>query len=396
MVTKFKLTERSVADLKATGTDYKAFDTQLPGFHVRVLPSGVKSYALFYRNADGKQRTLSLGRTNLLKAEQARNLAQSKLVDVQNGRDPSQERRAERVVVTMQDLFEDYLVKHARVRKKARSVQGDEILWRLHLGPFLSDLRVDRVSLKDLHGFMATMVERKGAANRSMALLSKMMSLAVAWDLRPDNPCKRVERYPENRMERFLTPAEVARLRASLDAEEDQVGACAIRLLLLTGARRSEVLKATWSQFDLSGPSPLWIVPQEHMKGATRVRRDLRRPISDEAASILTSLRATSPVTSIQWVFPSCRTPSKCRADLNKLWDRVRARAGIPDVRSHDLRHSCASAAINPGASLHMIGKALGHADVRTTERYAHVLDGSVRDVAESVSRAFAPTGGRV
>jgi integrase len=391
MVRKFKLTERSVADLKATGADYKAFDTLLPGFHVRVLPSGVKSYALFYRNADGKQRTLSLGRTNLRKAEQARNLAQSKLVDIQNGRDPSQERRAERVVVTMQDLFEDYLVKHARVRKKARSVQGDEILWRLHLGPFLRDLRVDRVSLKDLHGFMATMVERKGAANRSMALLSKMMTLAVAWDLRPDNPCKRVERYPENRMERFLTAAEVARLRASLDAEEDQVGSCAIRLLLLTGARRSEVLKATWSQFDLSGTSPLWIVPQEHMKGATRIRRDLRRPISDEAASLLNNLRVFSPVTSIHWVFPSLRDPSKCRADLNKLWDRVRDRAGIPDVRIHDLRHSFASAAINSGASLHMIGKALGHADVRTTERYAHVLDGSIRDVAESVSRAFAP-----
>ena len=106
---------------------------------------------------------------------------------------------------------------------------------------------------------------------------------------------------------------------------------------------------------------------------------------------MLTTLRATSPVTSIAWVFPSRRTPSKCRADLNNVWDRVRDRAGIPDVRIHDLRHSFASAAINSGASLHMIGKALGHADVRTTERYAHVLDGSVRDVAESVSRAFAP-----
>lgn len=391
MVRKFKLTERSVADLKATGADYKAFDTLLPGFHVRVLPSGVKSYALFYRNADGKQRTLSLGRTNLLKAERARQLAQSRLVEVHGGRDPSQERRAERVVVTMQDLFEDYLVKHARVKKRPRSVQGDETLWRLHLGPFLKDMRVDRLGLKDLHGFMATMVDRKGAANRSLALLSKMMTLAIAWDLRPDNPCKRVERYPENRMERFLTAAEVVRLRASLDVEEDQVGASAIRFLLLTGARRGEVLKATWSQFDLSGPSPLWIVPQEHNKGATRVRRDLRRPLSDEAASLLTSLRTSSSVTSIQWVFPSRRDPSKCRADLKKLWDRVRIRAGIPDVRIHDLRHSFASAAINSGASLHMIGKALGHADVRTTERYAHVLDGSVRDVAESVSRAFAP-----
>jgi integrase len=313
------------------------------------------------------------------------------LVDIQNGGDPSQERRAEREVVTMQHLFEDYLTKHARVRKKARSVQGDEILWRLHLGPVLKDLRVERVSLKDLHGFMAQMADSKGAANRSLALLSKMMSLAVDWGLRPDNPCRRVERYPENRKERYLTREEVERLRAALEVEEDRVGAAALMILLLTGARRGEVLKATWNQFELTGPAPLWIVPKEHLKGATKVRTELRRALSDEAARILLDLRATSPVTSIEWVFPSNRTPSKCRPDLNNVWDRVRSRAKIMDVRIHDLRHSFASAAINSGASLHVIGKALGHSDIRTTERYAHVQDSSIRDVAESVSRAFAP-----
>jgi integrase len=391
MTTNFKLTERTVAELKPTDQDYKAFDTLLAGFHVRVFPSGIKSYALSYRNRDGKQRTLTLGRTSITKTDIARNLARSKLVDIQNGGDPSRERRDEREVVTVQHLFEDYLTKHAEVRKKARSVEGDKILWRLHLWPFFGEMRVERVALKDLHGFMAKMAERKGAANRSLALLSKMMSLAVAWDLRPDNPCKRVERYPENRKERFLTVDEVERLRAALSVEEDRGGAAALMLLLLTGARRSEVLKATWTQFELVGPAPLWIVPEEHLKGTMRVRTSLRRPISDEAAAILLDLRATSAVTSIEWVFPSNRTPSKCRADLNNVWDRVRSRARLTDVRIHDLRHSFASAAINSGLSLHMIGKALGHADVRTTERYAHVQDSSVRDVAESVSRAFAP-----
>lgn len=194
MTSNFKLTERSVAELKPTDQDYKAFDTLLPGFHVRVFPSGIKSYCLFYRNRDGKQRTLTLGRTNITKTDVARNLARSKLVDIQNGGDPSQERWDERAVVTMQHLFDDYLTKHAEVRKKARSVQGDKILWRLHLGPFLQEMRVEHVKLKDLQSFMAKMVERKGAANRSLALLSKMMSFAVEWELRPDNPCKRVKR----------------------------------------------------------------------------------------------------------------------------------------------------------------------------------------------------------
>ncbi len=390
MAERVKLTERVVANLIGTGQDYKVFDSQIPGFHVRVQPGGLKSYAVFYRNADGKQRSLSLGRTTLLKSDQARNLAKAHLVEVQNGGDPSRERRAQRVVVTMQHLFEDYLEKHARVRKKPRSVQGDEILWRLHLGPALGEMRVQRVGAQELHSFVAAMVDRKGAANRALALLSKMFGLAVVWGLRLDNPCRQIKRYPENRKERFLTANEADRLRTVLDGEADRCAAIAVLFLLLTGARRSEVLQATWSQFDLSSEAPIWIVPQEAQKGDTRVRTPLRRPLSDEAAAILKDWRSGQAVASVVWVFPSQRDPSKCRPDLKDAWDRIRTKADIPEVRLHDLRHSFASAAINAGASLYVVGKALGHADVRTTERYAHVMDETVRTVAQSVSHVFA------
>lgn len=389
MAAKIKLTERSVAELRPRDRDYKAFDAQLPGFHVRVQPSGVKSYALFYRTREGQQRTLTLGRTDRLKAEQARGLALSKLVEVQNGGDPSAARRRERTVSTMQDLFEDYLEKHARLRKKPRSVKGDEILWRKHLSPYLGAKRVDQLSLRDLDGFMARMGDRRGAANRSMALLSKMLSLAVAWDLRADNPCRRVQRYPEQRKERFLSAVEVARLKAALAEDHDRGGATAVLLLLLTGARLSEVLCATWDQFNLNSDAPLWTVPHETLKAATRTRADLRRPLSNEAADLLRGWRALTQPCSSRWVFPGMRDPEKPRPDLKALWRRVTAKADLQGVRLHDLRHSFASAAINAGASLHLVGKALGHADVRTTERYAHVLDSSVRDVASAVSRAF-------
>jgi integrase len=388
--TSTKLTERSVGDLKTTGRDYKVFDTQVPGFHVRVHPSGVKTFAVFYRNADGAQRTKSLGRVSVLKAERARSEAIDLLQAVKAGADPSAERKERKAVVTMGDLFEDYLDKHARPKKAPRSVAEDECLWRLHLKATLGHLRVEAVGQRDLDGFMASMRDKRGAANRAMALLSKMFSLAVAWKLRTDNPARDVERFPENRKERFLTPSEGERLLSVLAADRDRCGATAISLLLLTGARRNEVLQATWSQFDLSEGAPVWIVPKEHLKGAVRVRSDLRRPLSPEAAELLRAWRRSSPVTSMTWVFPNAVDPSRARPDLKSVWERVRTTAGIPDVRLHDLRHTYASMAVRAGHSLHVIGKALGHRDVRTTERYAHVLDESLRELASSVSRSFA------
>lgn len=384
-----KLTERAVADLPTTGRDYKVFDTQLPGFHVRVQPTGRKSYAVFYRNEDGKQRTITLGKVELLKAEQARLQARQHLVDVQNGADPSEARRQRRAVVTVAHLWEDYLAMHAQVRKKASSVLNDKILWRLHLEPYFGSSRVEAIKLKDLTAFLSAMSHKPGAANRCLALLSKMMSLAIEWELRPDNPCRRARRFPENRKERFLTAEEAVRLRSELDLEKDRGGATAILFLLLTGARRSEVLEATWNQFDLTEGASRWIVPREQLKGATRIRVDLRRPLSDEAAGLLRAWRRDAPVTSLSMVFPSRTHPSKFRSDLKDVWDRVRGNAGLADVRLHDLRHSFASAAVNAGMSLHVIGKALGHSDVRTTERYAHVHDDSVRGVAEAVSRSL-------
>ncbi len=384
-----KLTERVVNDLVPSSVDVKVFDTKLPGFHVRVSPRGTKTYSLFYRNADGRQRTIKIGRAATMKCEQARERAMALLVDVQEGRDPSAARRIERSVVTMEDLYADYLAKHARVKKRASSVKMDEILWRLHLAPSLAELPVAEVGRRALDSLMASMSGKRGAANRAMALLSKMMALAVAWELRPDNPCRGVDRYEEVRKERFLTPAEVLRLNDALEEEADLGASNAIRLLLLTGARRSEVLLAEWGQFDLDSAIPIWTVPRFNHKGGGRTRSDLRRPLSDEVANLLRRWKASCPVVSLRWVFPSPRDATKPRADLNSVWKRVRKKAGLPEVRLHDLRHSFASAAVNQGASLFSIGKNLGHADVRTTERYAHLMDDSIRDVAQSVANVF-------
>jgi integrase len=388
MANRQKLTQHFVDALEGNGSDQKVWDTQVPGFHVRIHPSGRRTYAFYYRLRTGDQRNLTLGKVaEGVKLEAMRRKAREFLVAVQNGVDPSGERRLERKAQRMGELFEEYLDRHARPRKRPRSIAEDERNWRVHLAPRFSSMMIDKVSKRDLDAFMAEMSGKRGAANRCLALISKMMSLAVEWDYRPDNPCRKVERYAENQVEAFLTPQQATALFAALDEEQDRGAATAIELLFLTGARREEVLSASWEQFDLSDDNPIWTIPSETLKGHVRRRIDLRRPLSGEAADLLRRWRRQPGLSSLQWVFPSNRDVGKRRADLKDAWYRVRKVARLPTLRLHDLRHSFASAAINSGASLFAVGKALGHRDARTTQRYAHLSDQAVRDTAAAVGR---------
>lgn len=391
MAIKQKLTQNLVDGLETTGKDYKVWDSQVPGFHVRVLPSGRRNYAFYYRTTTGEQRTITIAKAvEGIKTEAMRRQARELLVAVQKGEDPSAERRTGRRATRMGEFFQEYVDKHARPRKKPRSVAEDERNWKVHLAPRFSRMLIDHLGKRDLDAFMSEMSDKQGAANRCMALLSKMMSLAIDWDYRTDNPCSKIERYPENQLDNFLKADQVAGLMDALDAESDRGAAKAVELLLLTGARRSEVLKATWQQFELEGDTPMWVVPREVVKGRFRTRVDLRRPLSQEAAELLINWRRDIEVASISWVFPSTRDPSKPRADLKDAWHRVRCAAGVPELRLHDLRHSFASAAVNSGASLYAVGKALGHRDARTTQRYAHLVDQGVRATADAVGKFAA------
>ncbi|KQZ17748.1 site-specific integrase [Caulobacter sp. Root1472] len=386
MATKnIKIGERTVAALLATGRDYKVFDENLPGFHVRVQPSGTKTYAVFYRNHSGKQRTITLGRTETVKAEKARRMALQRLAEVSGGNDPSLERQLQRRATTVSTLFDHYLEKHAIPNKRPRSVAGDRILWRLHLEPTFGNMKVAAIGRDDVEAFIRSKQNRKGAANRAVALLSTMMNFAIRWEQRADNPCRLVRRYEELPKERALTPKEVAKLRSALDADHDTIGAEAIRFLILTGARRGEVLQATWSQFRINDGAMVWVVPRENLKALAKGQRELVRPLAKEAVALIRA-REKFRGNDTDLVFPSLLGSDQGRYDLNAIWKRVTTRSGLVGVRVHDLRHSFASAAFNAGLPLDMIGKVLGHADVRTTQRYAHANRASLQLVADTVS----------
>jgi integrase len=231
------------------------WDTEVPGFGLRVRYTGSKTYVVEYRNREQRKRRVTLGRHGRLTADQAREQARQVLARVARGEDPADERQESRSAPTLADLAARYLEQHATPKKKPASVKADGCILRLHVLPALGSRKVAALRLKDIADLHDAMREKPIQANRTLALLSKMLGLAERWGLRPpgSNPCRGIDRFPERPRERFLSSGELARLGAVLDEEEprEPFVVLAIRLLLLTGARRAEVLTLRWSEVDL-------------------------------------------------------------------------------------------------------------------------------------------------
>jgi integrase len=384
-----RLTKRSVESARPEpGRDVFLWDSALPGFGLRVKPTGARSYIVQYRTWSGRSKRMTLGRHGVLTVDEARSAARQALASAARGDDPAGEKAAARRAITFSEFADRYLEQHATPKKKASSAATDRRNLRLHLRPALGSLTVAEITRADVVKLHHDMRQTPGAANRILALLSKMMNLAERWGLRPDgsNPCRHVERYPERRRDRFLSAAELGRLGEVLrkleakGAESPSVIG-AIRLLVLTGARRSEILNLRWQYVDLE-------------------RGLLRLPDSKTGAKVI---HLGAPVIQIlaglrrhcDCVLP---TASGSRpVSLSRPWSRIRKEAGLADVRVHDLRHSFASVGAGAGLGLPIIGKLLGHRAAATTARYAHLADDPVRQASEAISSRIAASmgGGR-
>jgi integrase len=343
-------------------------------------PTGVKSFVIQYRTADGRSRRMTLGRYGKLTLEQARKQAQRAFGEIAQGHDPVHRRKAQRRGETVGDLAVQYLDQHADRKKKPRSALDDRQMierlqrrfsefWRKSVGD------VTRSDIARLHHQMADI---QVAANRAIALISKMMTLAEKWGLRPDgsNPCRFVERYPERPRERSLSDDELLRLGRALSEAEGNGAECpqviaAIRLLIFTGARRGEILTLRWEYVDTK-------------------RRVIRLPDSKSGAK---TIHLNGPAVRVlerlepsdDWVLPG-RRRGQPLANIAKPWDRIRRAAGLDGLRLHDLRHSFASVGAGAGMSLHLIGRLLGHAQTTTTQRYAHLQVDPLLEASEAIA----------
>lgn len=364
---KTKITRRSIADLSPEpGRQAWLYDSILPGFMVLAQASGRKTYVVRYRTPGGAWRKLTLGNVEELHPDEARELARDALGAARRGEDPARDRTAP----TVADLADKFMRQHA-ARLKPGTLRNYEILWRRHILPRLGRIRVADLKRADVAQLHDAMHDHPINANRALEVISKACELAEVWGLRDEgtNPCRHVKAYGEQHRQRTLTDAEVRRLWGVLDrlqAVQEVPAAEAVKLILLTGCRKSEWLTARWGDLDLD--RGILALP-DSKTGA----RDVYLP--PEAIEILRGLPRRS-------VFILPGQTGGPIGGLTKIWGRVRLEAGLPDVRLHDLRHTVGSLADRAGMTQRQIADLLGHRQTSTTARYINSADEHKRATA--------------
>jgi integrase len=391
-----KLTDRLVRTLPpAEGRDYYIlYDGEVSGFGIRVMASGAMSFILTYRFR-GRSRRMTIGAFGAWTVLAARKRAAELRRIVDTGRDPMAERNADRDAPLMAELFARYLEEHAAIHKKPRSVAED---WGLihggrcvvdektktfdrpekpfngTLGRFFARTQVAAVTRADVMKFQGALRETPYRANRAQALLSKAMNLAEVWGLRPENtnPCRHVQKYREQRRDRYLTETELTALGETLaKSGEPSVVVAAIRLLLFTGCRVSEVLGLRWNQVDMKAGTA-------RLDDAKAGARDVH--LSAPALAVLSELLVAG-----DFILGGLSYPV-----LDKAWRRIRGVAGLDDVRLHDFRHTTGTYAGAAGYNAFIVRDLLGHKTLAMTGRYVSRHVDPVKAANEKVSGQIA------
>jgi integrase len=362
---------------RESGAHY-LWDTATTGFGLRIYPSGKKSFVVTYR-VRGRQRFMTVGPYGVFTLHEARKEAKRLLALARLGEDPSGKRLEDLRSPKMTDLAERYMKEHAHVNKKPATAKTDQRIWDRIILERFGQRRVKDIQREDVATLHSSLRDKPGMANIVLSILSKAFNLAEVWGWRREgsNPCRHVQLYKIKSRERFLSDSELGRLSETLaeaerlQTEKPQVIA-ALRLLVLTGCRVSEILKLRWEDVDFE-------------------RRCLTLPDSKTGpktvylnAPALQVLARIERVDGNEHVIPG-RYEGTPLTSLDSMWKRIRRRAGLEDVRVHDLRHSFASFGVGLGLPLQQVGKLLGHSQIATTERYAHLADDPIRQANERI-----------
>lgn len=375
-----KITKRLIAATEASGKDAFVWDDELAGYGLKITPSGRKVFVLQYR-IGRRSRRITLGTFGALTADQARSHAQAALRQIARGDDPMAERDLKRAEKATGELLNQFLQEHADVKLKARSSAEYRRLVETLVPSKLRRLPITEIGRSHVAQVHNGLVKTPYQANRLLAVLRKFFNWCEKNGFRADhtNPALHVEPFRERKRERFLSPAEISHLGEVLSEIERGGGQspfaiAAIRLLILTGARLGEILrmKREWIDFDnacirlpdsKTGAKTIYLSPP-----AMQVLASL--PRYEDNPHVICGLKKGA-----------------CLVNLQKPWRAIRKRAGLDNVRIHDLRHSFASIAVASGMSLPMIGKLLGHSQPQTTARYAHLADDPMKLAANQVGQ---------
>ncbi|MCB2072480.1 MAG: tyrosine-type recombinase/integrase [Novosphingobium sp.] len=421
-MTKPKLTKSIVDALQPADRDYVTWCGQLPGFGVRTRPTGRKSYIAQY-DFNGRTRKVTIGTHGAMTVDQARDEARAVLANAQLGVDKAEAKAKRRAEMTVAELCDEYLAEGCD-KKKASTIATDKGRIARHIKPLLGTKKISDVSRGDIERFMRAVAKGKtakvltnekgnrvavtggkGTATRTVRLLGGIFSYAVKHGYIATNPRSGVQLYADNKGKRYLSSAEFQRLGDTL-REAETIGlpwqfnegvkekyrpkkaenqrevisphaVAAIRLLMLTGCRLSEILKLQWHDVDLNrGVLDL----SDSKTGAKEVLL---------GAAALKVLAEIPRIEGNPYVIAG-EVEGKPRSDLKRPWNRITTHAGLPDLRLHDLRHSFASVGVASGMGLPIVGKLLGHASPSTTARYAHIAEDASRRALHTIESTIA------
>ncbi|MDG2522965.1 tyrosine-type recombinase/integrase [Caulobacter segnis] len=401
MGARVKLTKRLVDAATARSQDYFIWDSEVVGFGLKVTPAGRRTYVVQYR-VEGRSRRFNIGlHGSPWTVETARGRALALQGKVVEGSDPQAKKAVDRKAITIAQMCELYLTEGLATRKPGSVATARSDLDN-HIKPMIGAVRAASVTPEDVDKLLLDIaagksavrrrtgkrrgVSRvrggKGAANSAIATLGAAFTFAIRRGVRPDNPVRGVRKFPEKKLERFLSPRELARLGEALAAAEalgveNPFAVYAIRLLVLTGCRKNEIL----------GLHRVWIDTHN---------RCLRLPDSKTGSKVvhlgaaaLEVIQGIPEVVGNPYLLPGRGEVGRL-ADLQSAWERIRAAAGLQDVRIHDLRHAFASLGVAGGDSLVIVGALLGHRTASTTQRYSHLADHPLKAAADRISHEAA------
>lgn len=419
------LTDTYVGKLKPDPeVNYTRWQMGQRGFGVQVTPNGVKTL-VFKCTLNGRQKWFTIGRFPEWNAAKAKDRASELRRQVDQGIDPKTILAAEKNAPLVSGLAKRYLSDHVLIHNGAKTYTNVESLVNKVIVPELGNIRVKDLTAEHAQQLVNGLKGTPIKANRTLAALSKMCDLAERWKMRPQetNPCRHVDKFPEMKRERYLNAAELQALGAELSAIEadEPYQAALIRLLILTGARLSEILTLKWEQVDLE--RRVLVITNHKTKRQSGVKY---LPLNGAALEVLgyqfdekgeflrdpnghLKIRDNAPtrLVSNPYVIVG-RDAGKHFNGVEKVWQRIRESAGIrakeeaekagledphidiSDVRIHDLRHSFASVGAGAGFSLPLIGGLLGHSQASTTQRYAHLANSPLMEASETISEKLA------
>lgn len=350
------------------------WDTHVPGFVFEKRASGGGTYALRFTDANGRQRQYKIGRFGEITTEQARKAAAKLRAEVVLGGNPQAAKQVKRSIGTYSDLAKAHL-DHAKAYIKSHACT--EMTLRLHIEPRWGKMVLTDIKTQDISKWLAEKLAeglKPSTVERIRMTMNRSFELGNKWGVpgAEVNPVKNVTRLKfNNARDRFLSPQEATRLHRAAAASENVQLAPFVAIALLTGARKMEILKAKWEHVDLE--RRLWLIP-EAKNGTPRWV-----PLSQQAVEVIEKLPTWDKC---EWLIPNPKTREPYNT-IKRAWDTARVEAGLPDLRIHDLRHSFCSSAVAAGVDLYTVGKIAGHKDYKSTQRYAHLADDTLKRAVE-------------